>query len=208
MLSFYQQVQKPARRRGDTTLTLIDLILTNEELQVGEVKHLPPLGKSDHDVLLFDFICYIDSNSIKDKFLYSKANFNDMKKELSESDWMASYADLCKNSKANPNDHWTFIKTKLLELRNKYVPKISSKGKLWKNIESILLDKQTRNAMKEKEKAHRDWINSLRSGSAEASRLMYVKCRNKVNMLLRKSKRKLERGVTLNAKKNLKGFFT
>ena len=204
---FHQQVRKPTRRRGDTTPTLIDLILTNEELQVGEVKHLPPLGKSDHDVLSFDFICYIDSNSKKEKFMYSKANFTDMKNELLASDWTASYTDLCKNSKTNPNDHWIFIKTKLLELRNKYVPKISNKGKSWKNIGSIPLDKETRNAIKEKEKAHRDWINSLRSGSAEESRLMYVKCRNKVNMLLRKSKRKLERDVALNAKKNPKGFW-
>ena len=41
---FFQHVEEVTRSRGDDKLSLIDLILTNEELQVS------PLGKSDHSL--------------------------------------------------------------------------------------------------------------------------------------------------------------
>ena len=48
-----QHVDRATRRRCSDEPSTLDLIFTNEEMQVSEVKHTPPLGKSDHDVLVF-----------------------------------------------------------------------------------------------------------------------------------------------------------
>ena len=41
----FQHVEEPTRIRGNDNPSLIDLILTNEELQVSIVVHHAPLGK-------------------------------------------------------------------------------------------------------------------------------------------------------------------
>ena len=43
-----------SRKRGNDEPSTLDLILTDEEMQVSEVKYLAPLGKSDHSTILFD----------------------------------------------------------------------------------------------------------------------------------------------------------
>ena len=55
-----QHVEQPTRRRGDDEPSTLDLVFSNESMQVSEITHNPPLGKSDHDVLTFDFHCYVD----------------------------------------------------------------------------------------------------------------------------------------------------
>ena len=52
----YQHVKKLTRRRGNDDPSTLDLILTEEELQVSESMHLAPLGKSDHSVISFNFL--------------------------------------------------------------------------------------------------------------------------------------------------------
>ena len=86
----HQQVKYATRRRGETTPSLIDLVLTNKDTQVNDVKHLPPLGKSDHDVLSFEFQCYMELPTTRETYLYSKGNFIDMKKDM-ESNWIKSF---------------------------------------------------------------------------------------------------------------------
>ena len=56
----YQHVESPTRARGNDGPSILDLVLTNEEMQVSEITHGAPLGKSDHDVLSFRFHCYVD----------------------------------------------------------------------------------------------------------------------------------------------------
>ncbi len=56
----FQHVDKPTRWRGTDNPNLLDLILTNEETMVDEILYDSPLGKSDHCVLFFDFVCYVE----------------------------------------------------------------------------------------------------------------------------------------------------
>ena len=53
----YNHVTEPTRHRGADRPSILDLILTNEKLMVENVTHAPPLGRSDHDVLLFNYTC-------------------------------------------------------------------------------------------------------------------------------------------------------
>ena len=52
------------------------------------IKHNAPLGSSDHLVLTFDTILYIEHDSNpSDKYLYFNGNYEEMKKELSKVKW-------------------------------------------------------------------------------------------------------------------------
>ena len=68
----HQHVEKPTRRRGNDDPSLLDLIFTDESMQVSEIVHHAPLGKSDHSVITFDFHCYLDFTTQKDKYSLNK----------------------------------------------------------------------------------------------------------------------------------------
>ena len=68
----HQHIEKPTRKRGKDDPSLLDIILTDESMQVSNISHLAPLGKSDHNVITFDFNCYMDSITPKEYFCYNK----------------------------------------------------------------------------------------------------------------------------------------
>ena len=78
----YQHVLEPTRSRGNDDPSLIDLILTNEEMQVSNPQDKSPLGKSDHSVLTFTYDCYIQPGQKKERRNYLKADFAAMKQNL------------------------------------------------------------------------------------------------------------------------------
>jgi len=43
-----QRVMEPTRFRGDVTSHLLDLVFTNNENMIENLKYLPGLGSSDH----------------------------------------------------------------------------------------------------------------------------------------------------------------
>ena len=55
----FQHITKPTRTRIDHGPHILDLVLTSEEGTISSIKHLSPLGKSDHSLLQFTFNCYI-----------------------------------------------------------------------------------------------------------------------------------------------------
>ena len=46
-----------------------------------------PLGKSDHSVITLTFNCYLDYSKPKERYLYNKADYDEMKKHLASSHW-------------------------------------------------------------------------------------------------------------------------
>ena len=82
-LSWYQHAQQSTRFRGSQN-SCLDLILTNEENMVDEVRDLPPLGKSDH-------ICQCWSLTVSEALFrntsvrrpnFKRAKWADLKKDL------------------------------------------------------------------------------------------------------------------------------
>ena len=51
----HQHLQLPTRRRGNDEPSLIDILLTDEIMQVSDITHHAPLGKSGHSVITFMF---------------------------------------------------------------------------------------------------------------------------------------------------------
>ena len=206
----HQHVDRATRRRGTDEPSTLDLIFTNEEMQVSEVQHTPPLGKSDHDVLTFEFHCYIDHSKPKDRHNFKKGNYSEMRKRLVESGWIKQYVELSDTPDVTPEILENSLKSKILELRDEFVPKISNEKPTWKSNGSVPIDKDVRNAIKEKQRSHSAWIKGMKKDTPtnENLRVQYARARNKVNTLLRKAKRKLEREIALKAKSNPKAFWT
>ena len=71
------------------------------------------LGKSDHQILLFDFNCYISLNECKSKkYNFFKGNYNEMNKKLSSYNWNDLFSGM---SLINSWDCFTELYVKLLE---------------------------------------------------------------------------------------------
>ena len=83
-----QIVDQNTRARGEITPSLLDLILCYDSAEIENSNYLSPLGKSDHCMLLFDYITLCEKISYKvEKKYYEKANYEALKKLLSEVDW-------------------------------------------------------------------------------------------------------------------------
>jgi len=58
-----QHVTKPTRHRHGQTSSILDLIFTSDSdmIEDSNITHLSPLGSSDHEVLLWNVICYLET---------------------------------------------------------------------------------------------------------------------------------------------------
>ena len=202
----YQHVTEPTRRRGTDEPSLLDLILTNEEMQISDIRHKPPLGKSDHDVLSFEFQCYVDYTQSKEIYLFSKGDYSSMRKSLNDSKWTDNFLDLANKTDISPEELWNSIKSTNLDLRNQFVPRRKTGKPFWQQKGNVPLEKEVREAIRKKEKAHRSWITGQHRFT-NTKREEYTRARNKVNTMLRKAKRRLERDIALKAKSNPKQFW-
>ena len=204
----HQHVNKPTRIRGNDKPSLLDLVLTNEEMQVSDVTHNPPLGKSDHHVLSFDFHCYMDFSKPKARYVFEKGDYVAMREDIQNSNWIEDNEKLISKQGVTPEELWGALKSKLHYLTDKLVPFVSpSEKQSWKDKGDIPIDRKAVHAIKNKEKAHRAWMKALNSTEYEAAKARYTKARNIVKTLLRKAKRRYEREIAKVAKSNPKAFF-
>ena len=90
---YYQHVEEATRRRGNDNPSLLDLVLTDEQMQVSEVLHHAPMGKSDHDLITFQFHCYLDFAKPKEKYDFSKGDYQAMRENLGSSTWIQDYME-------------------------------------------------------------------------------------------------------------------
>ena len=202
---YFQHIQQATRRRGNDQPSTLDLIFTDEEMQISEVKHLAPLGKSDHSAIVFDFHCYLDYSKPKVSYQYPKGDYAGMRAFLENSKWLEEFKSLA--AKSDEELMWDNIKGKLVQLRDKFVPqKNSSTTPSWRSKNQYPLSKATRAAIKEKNRLHRKWMSSTGFDNQQ-NKLDYSKASNKVKSLVRKDKRSFERGIAMEGKQKPKLFW-
>ena len=80
----YQHTNGPTRCRGDDMPSQLDVIFTNELEMVSDVQHMAPLGKSDHQMLKFNFNCYAEYTGTQQRFNYNRGDYEDARQELQE----------------------------------------------------------------------------------------------------------------------------
>ena len=70
-------------REGQRSI-LLDLVITNEPHMVEDLEILNPLGKSDHGLLSFTYLCYGEERTTKGILKYYKGVYKGMREYLSQ----------------------------------------------------------------------------------------------------------------------------
>ena len=180
----FQHVTEVTRSRGNDNPSLIDLIFTDEEMQVSGIQYHSPLGKSDHSVILFDYHCYLDYSKPKETFVYNKGDYDAMRDELGRSDWIPLFMASIGTAGKSIEESWNTLKLELHRLRTQYVPKFTSSGKPnWNEKGTFPVTKVTRAAIQQKKKCHRQWILQMEKGEdATLARLCFNQARQSQTM--------------------------
>ena len=203
----HQHIDEPTRRHGNDEPSLIDLVVIDEDMQVFDVTHHVPLGKSDHSVITFKFNCYLDYSKPKEQYMYENTDFEAMINHFAETGWEEEYIESGEDKTVE--DFRGSLKFTLLGLRNQFVPKITTSGKpSWSEKGSFPVNKQLQEAIRQKHIQHRRWMSAKGRVDADAARLRYTGTRNKVKTITRQTKRKFEKDVTLKSKSNPKAFWS
>ena len=192
----HQQVTNNTRAgRHTESSSLLDLILTDEQGRVNHVYHTSPLGKSDHDVLIFAYNVRLNIN-YKPQIIYNhaKTNYTNIKKELE----IRLQPD---NHSENTNNLWNHIKDNIIIAQKNNTPTINTeKSQKWKTLGSIPLESDITVEIRKK---HRLWQRYYETKSIEKFE-EYKQQRNKVTRLLENSQRQHEKKLSTNAKSNPK----
>ena len=116
----YQHITKPTRIRQGQEPSILDLLITNEEGMIKDLEYLSPLGKSDHLVINFEFVCYIQQTKrTKELYCHDKGNYTGMISDLLLIKWEEELS-------IRDNDvnlQWEFIKEKIEKAMEKHIPK-------------------------------------------------------------------------------------
>ena len=85
---FYQHVKEATRMRENQRDSLLDLIFSNEENMIENIKHLPSLGKIDHLILQFGLVTHVDRFTQPiEKLFFFKENYREIRKNLNNINW-------------------------------------------------------------------------------------------------------------------------
>ena len=189
----FQHIKEPTRSRGTDKSNILDLVITKDENTIADMELQSPLGKGDHSVIIFSYICQITSNSCsKRKKCYNKGDFISMNKAIEAIQWENIISD-----EEDINKIWNVITQKIKELEDKYVPtKTIKTGKK----RTFPVDETTLKKIKEKHALSRKATTSKRN----EDRMKYNKVRNKVKKLCKNLRINYEKNIAKNAKTNPK----
>ena len=114
-----QHIHDLTRIRGDNAGSTLDLLFSNDESIVDEVKVDSPLGRSDHACLIISVdIQELEHNSTRHIYMYEKADYQQMKRRL-DVDWTQYLPqDL------NTEQKWRKFISKLQEVVEECIPKV------------------------------------------------------------------------------------
>ena len=187
-----QHVFTPTRFRADQESTL-DLVFTKEEEDVKNIEVLQPLGKSDHGIVVFDFICEWKAKQVfRPRRLYHKGNYNEINRLINEIDWVAEFEG------KDTHQRWVCFKHKLEEIINQHIPLSEPRthNAPWMNRKVVAIYKKKYHAWKRymvSKNSHR-WNE-------------YVTERNKASRIERDEKRAYEKRLAKEVGLNRRGFF-
>jgi len=129
-LNLEQMVKIPTRNNN-----ILDLLLTNVPSLVHNVKSLPSLGNSDHDIIFHEFNINRGRPVQPQRKIpcYKKANWSKIKSELN--DFHSKFRE-CKHT--DPNSAWTDFKTEFHRLCDLYIPTKMTKHR--QNLPWVTMD--------------------------------------------------------------------
>ena len=191
---FIQHQKKPTRYREGQQSNTLDLVFTDSEELIQEVKVEAPLGKSDHYSLLLSLSVSPSRIEKKPRKNFGKMDSKILKNELKQINWQENLES------KDTNETWEFIKDKITEAIDKSTPMskpTSKRGKQW-------MDKATLDIVKNKHKLFREWH---KNGNDKNDKKDYNKANNRARKECRKANKAYERKIAEESKTNPKMFF-
>jgi hypothetical protein len=193
----FQHVENPTHKRPGEKANILDLVLTNEENMVENLRHNEPLGKSHHHVITFEFACYsTHKDSSQRKLLLDKGNYEKIRQELEEEDWDEALAE------TNVNDAWSYFSSKLKSAAERHIPTKQVKS----NAEQVNTT-WVNEAVRTKSKLKREAFDKFLDTGSESDYEIYTKCSNETKWEVKKAKIEDERETANKVKENPKAFF-
>lgn len=185
-----QHVEEPTHTSGN----ILDLVLTNKEGLVSNVRTMGRIGMSDHELIFFSV--KVDKRNTSDHQTnrnYRHANFGKMRTELKDDKWDEI---LCGK---NVNSMWELIKGRIHGQMTKHVPL----RKTCKTNDPLWIDSETKTLIKKKRAAWTKW----KERKTEANREEYKKWEKEVKKKIRRKKNKTEKEIVECRKTNPKKFY-
>ena len=193
----FQHINTPTRHRHNQNSNILDLILSNNEMAITDIKIESPLGKSDHATIKFSVNCNLDiKDNVINKFSFQKGNYERMKEELSL-DWDRLFED------KNVDEAWSIFEDKIVESMEKNIPTYTINHSKKKKISKTPL---TENMLKAIRKKHRMWQRYLETKDGQKYQ-EYCRARNKIRALTRGARSIYEKKIANDCKKNPKMFW-
>ena len=186
-----QLVTEPTHVSGHT----LDLILSNREGLIREVKTEGRIGKSDHDIVTFEMA--INEKNEKEKRVrpnYKRANFIEMRATLDKNDWRGLMRDM------NVNEAWEVMRDKVKAVMQTHIPMKKPR----KNNEPPWFNREIQKKIEEKRKAWRKWKGTGRSQEKEEYKKKVTELKKKI----RNRKNEVERNIMKNRKTNPKLYYS
>ena len=187
-----QHVKTETRFRMGQKSSLLDLVITNESGMVENLQILSPIGKSDHGLIFFGFVCYHETKITKSIPKYYLGDYDGMRNHLFQRLNKANLMD-------DTDKDWEYIRDCIIDSCNKFIPKSkpgTKKRQSWvdKNvITSVRLKRRAWNRFR-KNKSDENWHN-------------YTKARNYATWETKQAKRAYEKSIAKNIKANPKCFW-
>ena len=169
-------MQNPTRSRGDHQPSLLDLVFTSNPDAIDNINHLAPLGCSDHDLLLWNYLCLyqpVPQTSVY-SWNYSRGNYEEFNDYFHQLDWSVLF-----NNDVEHN--WSVLKEHIFKAQELFIPRVikranSNKVPQW--------SKQVKGAITEKQRA----FKKFKDTSSLVDYNLYKVCRNKAKDVIRQAR--------------------
>jgi len=187
-----QHIAEPTRFRESEQSNILDLVFSNEEHMIDNIALLPGLGKSDHCIITFNFICYLQDSALdSQKLNYYKGDYVAIKESLSDYDW-----DKYLN---NVDEFWEHFYEQITQAMQKHIP--ISKGRA--SFRKPWMNKCTAEAIDKKRRA---WVR-YQNCRSEVNHDEYKNCRDSATQTVREAKYSYEKSLADNIKTDNKSFW-
>ena len=187
-----QHIAEPTRFRESEQSNILDLVFSNEEHMIDNIALLPGLGKSDHCIITFNFICYLQDSALdSQKLNYFKGDYVAIKESLSDYDW-----DKYLN---NVDEFWEHFYEQITQAMQKHIP--ISKGRA--SFRKPWMNKCTAEAIDKKRRA---WVR-YQNCRSEVNHDEYKNCRDSATQTVREAKYSYEKSLADNIKTDNKYFW-
>lgn len=188
-----QCIMEPTRFRHGQSHNTLDLLLTNCEEAISNIRIEAPLGKSDHAVIRFNVDTDFHVREQQAGYCYYRGNYDAIRGELADVDWPELIGTKSTQSA------WNTFQCTMNGLIAKYIPK--KRHSL--NLKPPWQNRDINNSKKSKNKA---W-NKYRKDPSDANWQQYAKLRNTHNRTIITARYNHEMKIASEIRGNPKQFW-